>query len=303
MRSGKILVVGATGLLGSEIVRLLASANRPVRAVVRASADDGKRSLVNHACVESCTADLKDPDSLAAACRGVSAVISTATATVSRQDGDSIEAVDQVGQLALVEVAERAGVEHFVFVSFLPSAHDYALQRAKRAVEARLQSGKMSYTILQPVNFIEVWLSPALGFDPMHGKARTFGDGHSAVSWISVLDVARFAVAAVDDVRLAGKVLELGGPDALTPMQVLAIFRQLGVPEVEVEQIPESALTAQLANAKNSLEEAYAAIMLAVARGQVVDPSPALAVLPGRLGTVRDYANRFVRGANKDARS
>jgi hypothetical protein len=70
-----------------------------------------------------------------------------------------------------------------------------------------------------------------------------------------------------------------------------------------MEQVPESALAAQLANAQSSLEEAYAAIMLSVARGQVVDPSAALAILPGRLGTVRDYANRSVHGSTKHPRS
>jgi uncharacterized protein YbjT (DUF2867 family) len=303
MRKGKILVVGATGLLGSEIVRQLAAANRPVRAVVRAAADQTKRSLVAYPGVEVFTADLKDPSSLATACQGVAAVISTATATVSRQEGDSIEAVDQAGQLALVEAAERQGVEHFVFLSFPATQPDYALQRAKRAVEARLHTGTMSYTILQAADFIEVWLSPALGFDPLNGKARLLGDGTSPVSWISLHDVARFAVAALDNPLLARKVLALGGPDPLSPKQVLEIFRELGGPAVTVDYVPESVLESQLAGARNSLEEAFAAIMLAVARGQVVDPSPALAVLPGRLGTVRDFAGRLVRGSTQDARS
>jgi hypothetical protein len=84
--------------------------------------------------------------------------------------------------------------------------------------------------------------------------------------------------------------LQLGGPDDLSPLQVLQLFAELGGPPVTVEHVPEAALEAQLASASNDLEEAYAGAMLGTARGQVVDPRPATALLPGRLISVREYA-------------
>jgi NADH dehydrogenase len=284
------LVVGATGQLGAEIVRLLVSENRPVRAVVRASADPAKVSMLRHPLVELCQADLKDAASMERACTGVAAIVSTATATLSRQAGDSVETVDGDGQLALLDAADRKDVGRFVFVSFPPSKIDFALQRAKRKVEARLQQGRMSYAVLWATFFTEVWLSPVLGFSPFEGKARIFGTGREPVSWMSIHDVARFAVAALDRDRHPRGVLSLGGPDPLSPLQVLEIFREFGAPETSIEQVPEAFLESQAANASSSLEEAYAAIALSLAHGQVVDPGPGLQILPGRVKTVREHA-------------
>jgi nucleoside-diphosphate-sugar epimerase len=58
---------------------------------------------------------------------------------------------------------------------------------------------------------MEVWRSPALGFDAVHGKVRIYGDGNQPISWISYRDVARAAAAAVDDDKARNMVVELGG--------------------------------------------------------------------------------------------
>jgi uncharacterized protein YbjT (DUF2867 family) len=295
MPAAQTLVVGATGFLGTEIVRLLAGSGTPVRAMVRTGADANKRAVLETLSPELCTADLKDSSSLDRACNGVGVVVSTASAVLSRQAGDSIEAVDEQGQINLVEAAERQGVRHFVFVSFPPSPVDFALQRAKRRVEERLRQGSMSFAVLQPAFFADVWLSPALGFDHVHGRARVLGDGNSAVSWISLHDVARFAVAACENGRFAGRVVPIGGPDPLTQLQVLRIFEEMGGPPFAVDYVPESTLRAQLSAASNPIEETFAALMLTLCQGAVVDPRSALELLPGRLTTVRDYAGRLLR--------
>ena len=93
-----ILVVGATGLLGSEICRRLRGAGHPVRALVRANSACDRISAVQSAGAALTIGDLKNPASLSQACEGVSAVITTASSTLSRQDGDSIETVDRQGE-------------------------------------------------------------------------------------------------------------------------------------------------------------------------------------------------------------
>ena len=112
------LVVGATGSLGSEIVKLLADAGKPVRALVRPTSDQKKVDQLRTLGAEIVSGDLKDRPSLDAACRGVSAIISTASSTLSRLEGDTIRTVDQEGQLSLVDAARAAGVAHFVLISF-----------------------------------------------------------------------------------------------------------------------------------------------------------------------------------------
>ena len=129
------LIVGATGLLGNQICTLLADRGKPIRALTRPTSNPDKVTHLRDIGAEIVQGDLKDPRSLAAACRGVDAVISTASSTMSRQEGDSIESVDRQGQLNLIEAAEAAGVKHFVLISFPNAGMDFPLQSAKRAVE------------------------------------------------------------------------------------------------------------------------------------------------------------------------
>src|SRR5690242_11864098 len=75
-----ILVVGATGMVGGEICRLLAESNRPFRALVRASSAPSKIEALARLGAEIVRGDLRDPASLAAACRGAARVIGTASA-------------------------------------------------------------------------------------------------------------------------------------------------------------------------------------------------------------------------------
>src|SRR5688572_29157182 len=111
-----VLVVGATGLVGGEVCQSLARRGEQVRALVRATSAKEKIDALRSCGAEPWVGDLKDPDSLSAACRGVDAVISTASSTLSRQAGDSIESVDSAGQMNLVNAAKAANVERFIFL-------------------------------------------------------------------------------------------------------------------------------------------------------------------------------------------
>jgi nucleoside-diphosphate-sugar epimerase len=112
-----ILVVGATGLLGSEICSRLRRQQVAVRALVRPTANEDRLAALRRSGAELCVGDLKDPESVRKACEGVEVVISTASSTLSGQDRDSIETVDRLGQLSLIEKAHAAGVKHFTLVS------------------------------------------------------------------------------------------------------------------------------------------------------------------------------------------
>ena len=239
--------------------------------------------------VELVEGDLKDAASLTRACAGIQSVISTASSTLSRQSGDSIESVDEHGQLALVDAAKRAGVEHFVFVSFRDPQIQFPLTAAKRAVERALKSSGMAYTILQASYFMEVWLTPALGFDAANGKVRFYGDGTQPISWVSYRDVARAAAAAVSEPVARNQVVELGGPQALSPREVVRMFEAAGTAEIATESVPESALEAQLNSATDSLQQSFAGLMLMYARGDAIDNTVSSRLFPFQMTAVRDY--------------
>jgi uncharacterized protein YbjT (DUF2867 family) len=235
--------------------------------------------------------DLRDPHSLERACQRVTAVISTATAIRSQQAGDSLEETDMLGQIGLVDAARAAGVRRFVYVSATGAiGTDNALGAAKRAVEERLHVSGMEYTILRPTCFMEVWLGPALGFDPGAASAVIYGGGENAVSWISQDDVAAFATDAVDNPAARNAVFELGGPEALTPRQAVQIFEEEGGRTFQLQVVPEEALQAQFEAAADPLQKVFAALTLVVARGDVIPMAETLRVFPVTLRSVRDYA-------------
>lgn len=285
----KILLVGATGLLGPEVCQRLTATGHQVRALIRPTADAGKRAALVALGTELAEGDLKDPASLARACGGVQAVISTASSTFSRQQGDSIESVDQLGQLTLVEVARQAGVDHFVFVSFRDNPGiQFPLTIAKRAVERALKASGMSYTILQASYFMEVWLTPALGFDVANGQVRWYGDGTRPISWISYRDVARAAAAAATEGTARNMVVELGGPQALSPREVVRMFEAAGAGEIATDSVPEAALESQMNAATDSLEKSFAGLMLQYAAGDAVDTTTSSRLFPFQMTSVRD---------------
>src|SRR5215468_11100055 len=294
-KNSTVLVVGATGVLGMEVCRQLAAAGKKVKGLVRTSSQKGKVNGLHELGVETVTADMKDPQSLYQAFQNVDAIISTATSTISHQEGDSIETVDLAGQLNVAEAASAAGVQHMVFISFPPyppMTPEFPLQSAKRAVESRLKSKNFTYTILQPTYFMEIWLGPALGFDYAHAKAFIYGEGKNKISWISIKDVAPFAVASIDNPAAQNAVIQLGGPDDLSVLDAVGIFEQESGQTFELQNIPNEALRAQIAAAPDSLGKTFSGLMIGLDEVGTIDMKETLRNFPIQLTSLREYARQ-----------
>jgi uncharacterized protein YbjT (DUF2867 family) len=289
-----ILVAGATGFLGGEICRQLVAKNHQVAGIVRPTSDPNRVEHLKALGVDLVEADFKDKGSLDHACQGIDIVISTVTTTLSRQPGDTIESVDHGGQLSLVEAAESAGVRHFIFISYAELDDDdpCPLTIAKRAVERRLKHGRMLYTILRPTYFMDIWLGPALGFDLGNGQVTVNGAGDNKISWIALPDVAQFAVEAVDNPAARNATIKLGGPDAITPNEVIAMAERLSGRRFEVQHISEGELEAQRAAATDSLSKSFGALRLAACREHRIPMEEIRRQFPLRLGTVEEHVKR-----------
>jgi NADH dehydrogenase len=278
-------------MVGGMICRLLTEAGKPVRALVRTTADPARVESLKNLGVTLVLGDLKDPRSLVAACRGVDTVITTASITHNRQAGDSLQTVDQDGQLRLIDAAKGAGVARFLYVSF--SHHidtDSPLATAKRSVEQYLRQSGMTWTILAPTFYMEVWLSPALGFDAANAHATIYGTGKNPISWISFMDVARFAVLSLDNPAARNATLELGGPEALSPLDVVRHFEAAGGKPFAVNHVEEPTLRANRAAATDPLQQSFAALMLAYARGDAIDMGATQRQFSLQLRSVSDFA-------------
>jgi NADH dehydrogenase len=197
---------------------------------VRPSSDAG---TLGDAGAEVVTGDLRDARSLEAACHGVDAVVTTATA--SRRPDAPIEDVDGDGNLRLIDAARRAGVRHFVFTSTPLASGDspVPLFRAKAAAEAALlQASDMTWTVLHANAFMDVWFAMLIEMPLAAGTPVTLvGESRRRHSFVAEDDVASVAAAAVDSDAARNAIIPVGGPDAVTLREVVAAYESaLGRP-------------------------------------------------------------------------
>ena len=298
MNGRTTLVVGATGMLGSEVCRQLRALGRPVRGLVR----DGSvgEDVVRGLGVEIVRGDLKDAGSLRAACAGMGAVVSTANSILRRRRGDTVWSVDRDGHLSLIAAARTAGVTRFVYLSLTPRiGATTPFVRCKRRVESEVRASGMAWTILQPGPFMEVVLSPRAGWDLDRGRVSVIGSGTVAQSYISLVDVAQYAVLALERPILERRDVVLGGPEGVTPLQAVREFeavtgRSFAVRHLPVPVVRLVGLMTRPFDACFSSEMGMA--LEASTRPQVIDMGPVLeAARPPRpLTTVRDYARRVM---------
>jgi uncharacterized protein YbjT (DUF2867 family) len=288
-----ILVVGSTGMVGGEVCRLLAAKEKKVRGLIRSTSDKSKVEALKNLGVQTVIGDLRDRASLDSACQGATAVIATTSsmpfAYIPVQN--DIQSVDNDGMISLIEAAKEAGVQHFIYISFTTEL-DFPLSNAKHKVEAHLKESGLTYTILRPSYFNEVWLSPAVGFDPANAKAQIYGSGNQKISWISYLDVAQFAVASLDNPGARNSKLDLGGPEALSPLEVVQIYEQLSGKQFEVQFVPEAALEEQQNSAADPMQQSFTGLMRYYAKGDPVNMEETLKAFPIKLTSVREFAQQ-----------
>jgi uncharacterized protein YbjT (DUF2867 family) len=260
------LVVGATGQVGSLVVKRLRADGAPVRAVVR---DPSTAADLAATGAELVVADLVRPDTLDAALQGVDAVIATANAVAPIRRGDTAGVVD-AGYAELIRRAELAGVRRFVLASVPETPLDQRVPVAatKRRVEELLRESAMSWLSLRMPPFTEVWLALVGSELPLRGEERSTlarayptlrrfrrvtgrtverrglmlvpGPAEARQAFLSVHDAATGLAAAADDSTGEGPV-DLGGPEALSWTDVARIYERVLHRRVRVVSQPAGA--------------------------------------------------------------
>jgi len=197
-----ILVVGATGHLGGLITRTLLSEGRTVRILAR---QDSTWQPLHAAGAQVAIGDLKSRPTLDAACTGVDVVVTTAN-SAQRAGADTTQTVDTDGNRHLIDAARESGVKQFVFVSAFGVTPDspVPLFRAKALTEAYLRSSGLTFTILAPDVFMDVWIPMVVG-PALRGLPVTIiGDGRTwdQLRFNAFPSKAAFMAVATDPDRL-----------------------------------------------------------------------------------------------------
>jgi uncharacterized protein YbjT (DUF2867 family) len=258
-----ILVIGATGQLGRAVIGRLRGRAGAVRALVRSPESAANFQTVG---VEPVLGDLTDADSLGRACVSVTAVVATANAAVPTRSSDTFTAVDCDGYRNLIRAAAAAGVRRFVYTSAPLSKHERLspLLGAKRATERDLERSGLDHVIFRADIFMDIAFAMMGSEIPLRGSEgatalRPFafanrhfarikdsieqkgvamipGDGTSRHAFICVDDVAEFMATAT--IGGPSGVYDLGGPDALTFVDVVHIYERIVGRTIAVKRTP-----------------------------------------------------------------
>ena len=286
-----LLLTGATGVVGQALLRRLTTAGTPGRTLVR----DPRRLGAERVRVQIALGDLADPPSFRNALRGVKTVVHLA-ASIRDQPQGSIEELNGIATWRLVQAAERAGVEHFVFFSALSaSTHDRTrFLRAKALAEEAVRESPLRTTVFAPSLVYAqsdryITLLERLSHLPVMPVP---GRGRALYQPIWADDAADCAMAVLDSDNGSER-YELAGPETLSHQAVVGLVLRaagrerplLKVPSPLVQATLRAAETLMKSKAPATWDEAELLEVSMTSRKGTAD-AEALGVTPRAMGAV-----------------
>ena len=281
-----ILITGATGMVGSEVVKRLSAQGVNVRAVTRDPRKAEANQLPN---VHFVQGDFENAASMRRACSGVNRafLLTNSTERTERQ------------QIAFARVAQQSGVRHIVKLSQLhaDAKAPGRFLRYHAAVEAAIQASGLTFTFLRPNLFMQGLLNFRQSIQEKSAFFAAGGDGR--ISAVDVRDLAEVAVAALTTSQHDNKIYSLTGPDALTFTEMahnlsMTIGRTITFVDVPPESMRASLALADLGFAPwqaDGLLEEFAMYRRGEAAGVEAGVREVLGRPPGSFGQfARDYA-------------
>ena len=218
-----LLIVGATGTLGRQITRHAIDRGLKVKCFVRYPK---KANFLREWGAELVAGNLNNPQSLDDAMEGVTEIIDAAT---TRATGSMrIKDVDWLGKVALIQAAERAKVERFIFFSIL-NAEKYPnvpLMDIKYCTEKFLASTDLNYTILKPCGFFQNLIGE-YAIPILENQTIWIGGESSPIAYMNTQDIAKFAVRALTVKETERQSFAIAGPKAWQPSEIIKLCERM----------------------------------------------------------------------------
>jgi len=217
-----ILITGATGTTGSEIVRQLAGRDIKVRAMVRDPSKVG-----NWGDVEVVTADFDKPDTIRTALKGVERVY------LVTPPGENMKR----RQLDFIDIAVKSGVKRIVRLSVIGAGDaDRILLNEHNKLDEKLINSGLDYVILRPNFFMQNLF--AVSDTIRENGVIHYPAGEAKVSMVDVRDIASVAVEALVTDDYLGRSLDITGPEAITFTEVAEHIGYVDGKDVKFVDVP-----------------------------------------------------------------
>ena len=221
-----ILITGATGIVGTELVKQLVEKNQKVRVLVR---DTAKAKMKFGTTVEIVEGDLSKPETLDAAFAGVDKAFILSVGDIPMLEGNAYKA------------AKKSGVNHIVKLSGGTIEADYMAEtpfvKMHKESERQLRALGISWTILRPGPFNSNLLN-AWGIIPRGGLFLPSGNGKDA--HIDPLDISAVAAKVLTTSGHEGKIYELTGPELLSYGEVVEKVAAVTGKPLKFVDVPEA---------------------------------------------------------------
>lgn len=228
-----ILVTGASGYVGNNLVRRLVELGQPVRAMVYSPAKAEARLADVRGKVEIVRGDVTRPETLGPALDGVTAVIHLVAIAIEKGD-QTYERINIQGTVHLVEAMKAAGVRRLINMSQngADSASPYRFLASKGRAQDVVAASGLDWTALRPS---VIW-GPQDEFANVQARLIKLtplifpivGDGQAKFQLVWVGDVVEAAARCLDDPATIGREYALGGPEVLTYREIVArVLRSL----------------------------------------------------------------------------
>ena len=295
MNESRVLVAGATGQLGRVITRKLIASGAKVRALAR-----NREALAQFAPdAEIAAVDLRDLAKLTDACRGVDQIVATANNNMGKGP-TSPTRVDLGAYQNLCAAARNTGVRRLTYVSYKGVSQDAVVDifRVKWYIEDAIRRSGVPYVMLRPTAFMDIWIDQIVAKGIREkGVATIFGDGTSVTNYISVDDVAEFAVKILSRVDVVNEAVDAGGPSNLSQNDVAALVERRFQSSGKRRHVPVAALRLLPPVVRPFNELAARLMTLGLYRATEAVPFPGWKASADRFGvtprTVEAYVERM----------